>query len=398
MQDSAQEKVPRHYVATHLGLDGSRASAAIKESNGPGNANDQVFRRLVGTDSGQGTTLTSEASHDQVFRRLARTDSYPGITRTSEANPGQILRRPVRTHSTHNSTWNSEASHDPVFRRLARTGSDQGTIRTSNTSHDQVLRRLVRTDSSLNSARSSQISHDVASRDLSATSTSSAATQIHHPVPTRMQASSLSLEQEHDQSRYADLDREYEEWLDEENPESLRYDGPEIDDDERPFRPYANMDPVVAGMLQRMEEVDTTHEYQSLVRRRAAANNPTVLPQAASPQTGIARAAISQTGIAQAVIPQATFAQAAASYTIESPDTDPSMEYLGYTIFGQHPGEISRDPSPIPPPRRAGRRLFESGRSTPAVLRNASFESSRSSPGPQSSVKYNRNNPNNGPS
>ena len=75
-----------------------------------------------------------------------------------------------------------------------------------------------------------------------------------------------------------------------------------------------------------------------------------------------------------------------------------SREYMGYTIFGQHPGEVSRQLTPeastIP---RGGRHRYESRHSTPGVRRNITFQSRRSPPGPQSDIRSNRRGRNNGP-
>lgn len=75
-----------------------------------------------------------------------------------------------------------------------------------------------------------------------------------------------------------------------------------------------------------------------------------------------------------------------------------SREHMGYTIFGQNPGEVSRQLTPeastIP---RGGRHRYESRRSTPGVRRKTTFQSRRSSPGPQSDMRSNRRGGNNGP-
>ena len=71
---------------------------------------------------------------------------------------------------------------------------------------------------------------------------------------------------------------------------------------------------------------------------------------------------------------------------------------MGYTIFDQHSGEVSRQLMPEDSTiLRGGRHRYESRRSTPGVRRNAAFQSRRYSPGLQSDIKSNRRGRNNGP-
>lgn len=180
------------------------------------------------------------------------------------------------------------------------------------------------------------------------------ASQIHLSGPQPIDASRRLQLHALDPDDYVELDREFDFWLDEENPMSSRYRGDRHSLGSRSIQPSPQLGPELNGVLRRMDEVDTNHEYASLIRRRAAANSLTV-PQ-----------------------------------RIQGHRPNSSQEYLGYTIFGQRPGEISREPSPAFVAHASRRpRLYESRRSTPGLQHSASFESRRSSPGPQGSAKYN---------
>jgi hypothetical protein len=359
------------------------------------------------------------------------------------------------------------------------------------TRHDQVTRRSIhpaQTASSLNTPRFSEISQDTTSRESLATSATTQTNNLASTVPQghtarfaqktpliaqTSQAAPAGIQgfagrnlsaiseapqphilapkpiravthpQLHEHQQYVELDREYEQWLDEENEISERYDGPPVDEDRVPIKRYEKMDPVVAGAIRRMEEVDVHHEYQSLLTRRAAANNLTIVPPpfvprassfraaaqqisspqvAASPQISANQASraaqasqtsraaspqvmtthaptprhiIPQIAALQASSPQLAALQGSLSPTAADFSLDSSDQYVGYTIFGQQPGQASRDPSPVRPPRRGGRRLYESRSSMPTLLRNISYESHRSAPGPQS-FKFNRHDLNKG--
>jgi hypothetical protein len=152
-------------------------------------------------------------------------------------------------------------------------------------------------------------------------------------------------------SDYAGLDREHGVALDEENLLSARYIGPiSREGDSRSHNSE------LQGILRRKREVDAYRQNLEDAPMRA---------------------------------PRGADGRADSRYAVTSNSGSP-REYLGYTIFGQRPGEVSRQPTPeISPIVRAGRRLYERHRSAPSASRNATFESRRSSADPQINVKSN---------
>lgn len=321
MQDNTQEQIPRHPVQTNLTQDAARHSAAVHEYGSSATVQDKILRRPVQTDLNNDISRRSAAVHES---------NEPSNVQE------QILRCPAETHLSRDAIRSSAAVHE---------SNNSANIQ------DQLLRRPVRTNLGQSTTRYSETSNMTAGHNYSTTYGTS---QVHQFAPAPSYANTLPQQYEPHHPDYTRVDREYEDWLDEENPLSNCFRGPQIEREAIPRQRRAPIDPEIEGIIRRMEEIDTHREYVSLVGQGIAANKLTTAQ------------------VAQAL------------------HNDSSREYLGYTVSGQRPSEVSRDPSPAISRPAGGRRRYESRRSTPAGHHHAGLESRRSSPGPQGSVKYNK--------
>lgn len=424
------------------------------------------------------------ASHDPRYTHHRGIHDYPVRNQRHgdwENGYNQVSSHSGRANSRENATWFSGASQGGSIYEPPRTFEPPPY-------HQRIQ------VPSLGEARYDFVDHSPGPR-------------ICQPVPIRLQGAAIerlnnyeefegSVEpRELEDPDVVALNEEYDQWLDEENEISPRYRG--LSTSFAGLDPYTGMDPVLAEALRRIEDVDTQHKFQGLLRRRAAVNHQIATPQPffprgydtrgsrppistfqpPPPEAMRARADALQTASRQTVVshgdalPAAEFRESdprpraplsatqrlAADYTgalqpagneaptsqapialypvtgalilqpdhgqtstrrpafhrtsfqpagrvsslqsgprnlhlqpTEHPSQHALTQYMGYTIFGQRPGQVSREPSPIPQRRPSGRRWFESGRSTPGLLRSNTFGSRRSSPGPRNSIRRNQ--------